>query len=179
MRKKRKTEQHCRSVNETKGSPPESIAWRPLLKKLNKMGDVTKNFSLAELTKSDTAAKYKVSNEPSFDDVQNLRKLAIEVLQPIRDEYGKPIIVTSGYRSKAVNDTLRRLGKQASTTSQHMKGAAADLVPADGNVKALFACVEKMIKTGKLKVGQLIDEYGRWVHVSLPYTKTNQILHFK
>ena len=132
---------------------------------------VTKNFTLSELVASDTATRMGIDNSPDDKATANLRLLATSILQPLRDKYGKPITVTSGYRCKALNKAVGGV-----STSQHLKGEAADLVTDD--VKALFNLAKKMVEGGQIQVGQLIDEYGRWVHISLPDKKhKNQILH--
>lgn len=139
---------------------------------------LTANFTYEELVASDTARKKGIDNRPTAAAEIYIGKLAREVLQPIRDVYKKPIIVTSGYRCEALNKAVG-----GSKTSQHLSGQAADIKAADGDNKALFECIRKLVRNGKLKVGQLIWEYGskeqpRWVHVSLPYSKINQILYY-
>lgn len=103
-------------------------------------------------------------------EIENLRRLCIEVLQPIRDRYGKPIYINSGYRNPQLN---RMVG--GSQSSQHCKGQAADIDT--NNNKELWTLIVDMIKKGEITVGQLIDESNlAWIHISLPYTKKNQIL---
>lgn len=114
---------------------------------------LTKNFSLAELTATNTG----IDNTPPQDIINNLLYLAGKVLQPARERFGKPITVNSGYRSPAVN---KRVGGAAS--SQHLTGQAADITTGSKteNVK-LFAILEKM------DFDQLIDERDMsWIHVS-------------
>ena len=138
---------------------------------------LTKNFSLEELTASATAKAKKIDNTPTPQVRANLEKLCKEVLQPIRDKYGKAITVTSGYRSPKLNTAVGGV-----KTSQHMVGQAAD-IKCTGTSKAyLFNLIKSMIDKKEIKVGQLIWEYGtkqepNWIHVSLPYTKVNQILY--
>lgn len=138
---------------------------------------LTKNFSLEELTASATAKAKKIDNTPTLQVRANLEKLCKEVLQPIRDKYGKAITVTSGYRSPKLNAAVGGV-----KTSQHMVGQAAD-IKCTGTSKAyLFNLIKSMIEKKEIKVGQLIWEYGtkqepNWIHVSLPYTKVNQILY--
>ena len=132
---------------------------------------ITKNFTLSELVASDTATRMGIDNSPDDKATANLRLLATAILQPLRDKYGKPITVTSGYRCTALNKAVGGVA-----TSQHLKGEASDIVCDD--VKALFNLAKKMVESGQIQVGQLIDEYGRWVHISLPSNKhKNQILH--
>ncbi len=141
--------------------------------------ELTKNFTIQELTKSATATRLKIDNTPSQRIIKNLTELATKVLQPIRDKYGKPIIVTSGYRCEQLNKAVGGV-----TFSQHCQGQAADIKSVSDSVddnKALFDLIVKMIKSGEIVVGQLIDEYNYdWLHISTPSNnKTNQILHIK
>ena len=102
----------------------------------------------------------------------NLENLVEKVLDPLREMYGKPIRVNSGYRSMAVN-----LAVKGATTSQHLKGEAADITagsPAEN--RRLF----EMLANGGYPFDQLIDEKQyTWIHVSLKRTGANrrQILH--
>ena len=81
-----------------------------------------KFFTIEELTKSTTAQQKGIKNVPSKEEEQNLIALIENVLDPLREAYGKPIIVTSGYRCPALN---RAVG--GASTSQHMTGQAADI----------------------------------------------------
>ena len=140
---------------------------------------LSESFTLEELTRSVTAKNKGINNYPNNTQLINLRRLAVEVLQPLRNAYGKPIVVTSGLRVPKLN---RLVG--GAVNSQHQYGEAADITsvsdsPEDN--KALFDLAEKLVRTGKIKVGQLIDEYGyNWVHISLPTSKfSDEILHIK
>lgn len=137
---------------------------------------LSKYFTLEELTYSDTAKQKNISNIPTEEHKKNLQKLALEVLDPIREKFGKPIFVNSGYRGPKLN-----IAVGGSKTSQHCNGAAAD-IRCNGSKAQLFKLIESMIKSGEIKVGQLIWEYGtkqepKWIHVSLPYKKVNNILY--
>ncbi len=120
-----------------------------------------KYFSIKELTKSATAQRKGIKNDPSIQEVANLTALIEKVLDPLREAYGRPIIVTSGYRCEKLN---KAVGGAAS--SQHVKGQAADIrsmedTPSEN--KKLFDLIVKL----KLPFDQLINEYGYdWVHVS-------------
>lgn len=135
---------------------------------------MSKHFTLEELLYSKRALDKKIQNLPSFEIVDNLKRLAETVLDPLREEWGSAISVTSGFRSEKLNKELK-----GSPTSQHRFGMAADL--SCKNNKALFNKAKEMIESGQLEVGQLIDEYDySWVHISLPDEKHhNQILHLK
>lgn len=133
--------------------------------------NLTQNFTLEELIKSDVANKYKIDNSPDEKMIKNLKSLCENVLQPIRDRYNKPITVTSGYRCDKLNKKVGGV-----KTSQHLNGEAADLICDDK--KSLFLLIQDMIKKGEIKVGQLINENNfSWIHVSLPTkNKLNQII---
>lgn len=139
---------------------------------------LSKNFTYDELVYSATAERLGLDNTPNEKELDNLKRLANEVLQPIRDKWGRAIIVTSGFRSEKVNKAVGGV-----KTSQHRLGEAADLkIGSKSQNKALFNFILDMIQKGEIKVGQLIDEYNySWVHVSLPREgKTNnQVLHIK
>jgi zinc D-Ala-D-Ala carboxypeptidase len=125
--------------------------------------NLTANFSLHEMTKSETALRKDMPNEPTEADIANLKLLAEKVLQPLRDHYGVGIKVNSGYRSPDVNAAVG-----GSRTSDHCKGQAADIEIA-GVPNATLA---QYIKDS-LQYTQLILEFytpgvpdSGWVHVS-------------
>ena len=130
-----------------------------------------RNFTIQELTASATAAAKKIKNDPTPEAVENLKLLVNNVLDPLRDAYGKPIRVDSGYRSPALNAAVK-----GSKTSQHLKGQAADITGGSKQEnKKLFELAQEL----NLPYCQLIDEKNfSWVHIS--YDKNNvkrQILH--
>lgn len=133
-----------------------------------------KYFTIAELTKSATASRRGIDNTPSSTIKANLTELVDNILDPLREAWGAPIIVSSGYRSPKLN---RAVG--GAKTSQHMYGQAADIrtvsdKPSDN--KKLFDLILKL----NLPYDQLIDEYGyNWIHVSYSPRNRKQILHIK
>lgn len=119
---------------------------------------LTDHFALEELTVSDTAARMGLDNTPPPAIVQNLHALA-EKLEEVRRILGHPIIVSSGFRSLAVN---RVLGSK--DTSAHVQGLACDFIcPAFGTP---IEVAEELAAHGVM-FDQLIHEYGRWVHIGL------------
>ena len=142
------------------------------------MEQFTKNFSYDELIASSTAKRLGLDNTPSEEEKEKLRQLAEEILQPIRDAWKSPIIVNSAYRSEQVNKAVGGV-----KNSQHRQGEAADItIGGKERNRKLFNFIYKLINQGKIKVGQLIDEYNySWIHVSLPRKNkpNNQILHLK
>lgn len=142
------------------------------------MEQFTKNFSYDELIASATAKRLGLDNTPTPEEKEKLRQLAEDILQPIRDAWKSPIVVTSGYRSEEVNKAVGGV-----KTSQHRLGEAADIkVGGKERNRKLFNFIYKLISKGDIKVGQLIDEYSySWIHISLPRKgkENNQILHIK
>ena len=80
------------------------------------------NFSLKEMIKSQTATRKNIDNEPGEEEIENLKLLCENVLQPVRENYGKAVRVNSGYRSPELNSAIG-----GSKTSDHCKGFAADI----------------------------------------------------
>lgn len=142
------------------------------------MEQFTKNFSYDELIASSTAKRLGLDNTPGEEEKEKLRQLAEDILQPIRDAWKSPIIVNSAYRSEEVNKAVGGV-----KNSQHRLGEAADItIGGKERNRKLFNFIYKLINQGKIKVGQLIDEYNySWVHISLPRKNkpNNQILHLK
>lgn len=142
------------------------------------MEQFTKNFSYDELIASATAKRLGLDNTPTPEEKEKLRQLTEDILQPIRDAWKSPIVVTSGYRSEEVNKAVGGV-----KTSQHRLGEAADIkVGGKERNRKLFNFIYKLISKGDIKVGQLIDEYSySWIHISLPRKgkENNQILHIK
>ena len=120
-----------------------------------------KYFTIQELTKSATAQRKGIDNSPSVQVRANLTALIEKVLDPLREAYGKPIVVTSGYRCEKLN---RAVGGAAS--SQHVKGQAADIRSVQDTPEENKKLFDLIVKLG-LPFDQLINEYGfDWVHVS-------------
>jgi hypothetical protein len=126
---------------------------------------LSKHLSLAEVTRSDSAKRKGISNQPSAEHLENFKKLAEKVFEPIRTHFAVPIHISSGYRSKELNAAIG-----GSLTSQHCSGEAID-IDMDGSASGVTnADVFKYIKD-KLEFDQLIWEFGTdknpdWVHVS-------------
>ena len=122
---------------------------------------LTKNFTLDEMCKSRDARKLRIKNVPSPKEVARLKALCENVLQPLRDYLGEPVIINSGYRCPALN-----MAVNGRTSSQHLRGMAADI-----NVKGSIKYARKIIAyiLENLVFDQLILERqgsAIWVHVS-------------
>lgn len=133
-----------------------------------------KYFTIAELTQSDTANKKGIKNIPSKEEENNLVALIDNILDPLRQAYGKPIVVTSGYRCQALNKAVG-----GANTSQHLHGQAVDIRSVSDTReenKKLFDLIQNM----KLPFDQLINEYNfDWIHVSYSNKNRRQILNIK
>ena len=124
---------------------------------------LSKNLSLTEMISSESAKRKGISNQPTEEHINNMKLLAEKVFQPIRDHFGVPINISSGYRSKELNKAIG-----GSQTSQHSKGQAMD-IDMDGSGisnKQIFDWIKS-----NLEFDQLIWEFGTkanpdWVHVS-------------
>lgn len=125
-----------------------------------------KYFTISELIKSETAIKKGIWNGASREAEDNLMALVSAVLDPVREKYGKPIHVSSGYRCKQVNNSL----KNASKTSQHMSGEAADIYT-DAGPKGNYEVGRLIVQLGCFDqvifedVGKS-DMLPQWIHVS-------------
>jgi len=125
---------------------------------------LSKNLTLSEVTKSNTAIKKNIPNQPTKQHLQNLTVLAQNVFQPIREYFNKPIYISSGYRSKELNKYIG-----GASRSQHSKGEAIDIDNDFRNSvtnKEIFDYIKD-----NLDFDQLISEGGTidnpaWIHVS-------------
>jgi hypothetical protein len=126
---------------------------------------LTKNFSLEELTRSDTAERKGIDNSPTAEHIHNLAALCENVLQPLRDKLKHSIRVTSGYRSEKLNNAIG-----GSKTSEHSFGKAADIkliIDGENKSELLYLSILEM----GIPFRQMIWEFGdeetpSWVHIS-------------
>jgi zinc D-Ala-D-Ala carboxypeptidase len=128
---------------------------------------ISKHLSLAEVSRSETAKRKGINNTPSGEHLENFKKLAENVFEPIREHFGVPIHISSGYRSKELNSAVG-----GSSTSQHCSGEAID-IDMDGT-SITNAQIFNFIKDN-LVFDQMIWEFGTdknpdWVHVSYEST---------
>ena len=131
---------------------------------------LSEHLSLNEVTKSNTAKRLGIDNTPTSEHLANLKLVAEKIFEPLRNHFGKPINVSSGYRSKALNDAT----PGSSATSQHCSGEALDLDQDEMNTGVTNKMVFEYIKNN-LNFDQLIWEFGTdanpdWVHVSYEST---------
>ena len=134
---------------------------------------LSENLELAEVLRSESAKRNGIANVPTKEHIENLKILAVNIFQPIRNHFKVPIRISSGYRSKELN---KRIG--GSQTSQHSKGQAID-IDQDGTSitnKQVFDFI-----LNNLDFDQLIWEFGTndnpdWVHVSYSNNNRKQVL---
>ena len=129
-----------------------------------------KYFTIKELCKSSTATQKGIDNTPNSEIVSNLEQLVDKILDPLREKYGKPVRVNSGYRCEKLNKAVG-----GSNTSQHKYGLAADITAGSRlENKKLFALIQQL----NLPFDQLIDEKNySWIHVSISKNPRKQVLH--
>lgn len=124
---------------------------------------LSKNLTLAEAVRSETAKRVGIDNKPTKEHIENLKVTAEKVFQPVRDYFDKPVYVSSMYRSEGLNKAL----KFASKTSMHMTGQAIDIDMDNTSIsnKDIFDYIKD-----NLDFDTLIWEFGdtapSWVHVS-------------
>lgn len=130
------------------------------------------NFELRELLRSDKATKLGINNEPQTISIyQNLFNLIVYLLQPIRDGYGKPMIISSGYRCRELNNAVGGVAD-----SNHLFGLAADINNGSKNNEELFKWISK--HRNELPINELIlGKNSSYVHVSLSRKKLSVLLY--
>lgn len=146
------------------------------------MTNITQNFTLEEYQRSSTAEKYKINNivPPKYKDNMNR---VLSLLQVIRDAWGGPIIISSGYRCPELN---KKVG--GASNSDHVYGAAVDFHTVSNSKEEnhklwnMITCMNTLKKLPQFR--QLINEYNdKWIHISVnnDYNKwkNNQILYVK
>lgn len=125
------------------------------------MTQLTANFSLEELTRSEAADRNGWDNTPNGQEIENLKRLAALLQQVKTAVGGKPVMINSGFRSKKVNDAVG-----SKDTSQHRLGCAADIrVPGMKPREVVEACI-----AAGVPFDQIILEFDSWTHISVPNT---------
>ena len=121
-----------------------------------------KYFTLEEMTRSDVAKREGIDNTPDLPTTEALTALVEDVLDPLREMYGHPIHVTSGYRCEALNKAVG-----GAKTSQHLRGEAADIHTGKrGENAKLYRLIEKYYDYDQLIWEHGTDQEPSWVHVS-------------
>lgn len=126
------------------------------------MTPLSPHFSLEELTFSELALRKGLINDPVLSAVDNLRRLALTLLEPARVLLGAPMHINSGYRSLAVNSMIG-----GATQSAHTFGRAADLVPIGVSLGEAFDHLRSSSTPAPLPFDQIIIECGAWIHIAI------------
>jgi hypothetical protein len=126
---------------------------------------LSKHLSLAEVTRSETAKRNGISNMPTEEHINNFKLLAEKVFEPIREHFGVPIHISSGYRSKALNTAIK-----GSLSSQHCSGEAID-IDMDGSKngvtnKMVFDFIKNNLSFDQVSAEFPVKGNPAWVHVS-------------
>lgn len=115
------------------------------------------NFSISELCKSDKAIQHGIKNTPNLTQIDNMLNLIVYTLQPIRELFQKPVIISSGFRNAQLNKLVGGV-----SNSQHLEGKAADFtIPGETVSGIIFK-----IQTSNIEYDQVLNEYDKWVHIS-------------
>lgn len=115
------------------------------------------NFTISEICKSETASKKNIRNVPGLTELDNILNLIVYCIQPIRDYIKKPMVISSGYRSYALNKEVGGV-----YNSQHCKGQAVDFTVPGMSITETI----NLIRNSGVEYDQIINEYNRWVHIS-------------
>lgn len=125
----------------------------------------SKYFKLEELLKSDTALANQIENLPSWADVENLMEIATMVLDPIREAWGQPLIVTSGFRSAQLNAAVGGV-----PTSAHMEGCAVDIILCSWSIRKvseLYNLIYRLVESEVIDIDQVIYyRKKKMIHIS-------------
>jgi hypothetical protein len=130
-------------------------------------GMITANFSLREMIHSDIAARDGILNVPNGKHLDALTALCENVLQPLRDQLGVPVRISSGFRGRALN-SHKEVG--GAPNSQHLRGEAADIHAKGYTPQQLF---DFIIASG-IVFDQVIQEFDSWVHISYTTRRKNR-----
>lgn len=118
---------------------------------------ISKHFALEEMTLSQTAVRNGIDNTPSAIEIENLKHLCSEILDPLCDRFNLNIYVSSGYRCEELNDKIG-----GAKNSAHIQGLACDIMAEGMTANELY----ELIKSSGIPYTQCIQEFNRWVHVS-------------
>ena len=122
---------------------------------------LSKNFTLNEFIKSETAEKLNISNTPTNEQIETMIYICQKLLEPLREHFNKPIIVTSGFRSKRLNEAVS--GSKRSHHRYIDQYGAVDFVIKDITTDQTIRAIKEM----NLEYEQCIDEFERWIHIAL------------
>jgi hypothetical protein len=129
---------------------------------------ISKHLSLAEVSRSETAKRKGINNTPSGEHLENFKKLAENIFEPIREHFGVPIHISSGYRSKELNAAVG-----GSATSDHCVGSAIDIDQENSSItnNQVFNFIKDNLKFKQLIAEFPVNGQLSWVHVA--YNENN------
>ncbi|MBL4751990.1 MAG: peptidase M15 [Flavobacteriales bacterium] len=132
--------------------------------------ELSKNFTLAEMTRSDTAEREGIDNTPDKKAEEYLERVCNEILQPVREHYGVPITPSSGFRCEALNSAIG-----GSPKSQHMLGQAVDFTVPGIDIVNLARWIRDNVEFDQLILEQ--RQLGKaWIHCSISEKNRNEVL---
>ncbi|MDD6516750.1 MAG: D-Ala-D-Ala carboxypeptidase family metallohydrolase [Prevotella sp.] len=130
---------------------------------------LSEHFKLFEFTRSGVALDRNLNNTPNDEQIEAMRALCQNILEPLRRQYG-PIVISSGFRSKTIN---RLVG--GSPTSQHLSGEAADIVVSSPErANAIYAFISRNLDFDQLIFEPIYSPKPRWIHVSYTTKRPNR-----
>lgn len=146
--------------------PQKRIDGEPIMNinEIRKTDKLSEHFRLSEFLKSQTASRKGISNNPTDEHLKNIKVLVDNVLQPLREDLGMPLVITSGYRSEELNEEIG-----GSETSQHSKGQAADIECFGMSNRKLAEYIRDNFEFDQLILEFYDPDEGEnsgWVHVS-------------
>jgi len=122
---------------------------------------LSNNFTLEELIISQTALRNNIDNIPNEEETENLKQLCINILQPLRDDYQLPLVISSGFRSKELSSLVG-----SKPTSQHCSGSAADFTIPGVDNKKVFKHIIENLPFDQAILEYYTEENGGWIHIS-------------
>ena len=129
-----------------------------------------KYFKISEFTQSHTATAHSIANVPTAEAVKNLEALVTCVLDPVREAWGTPIIVSSGYRCEELN---KRVG--GAQYSYHLRGMAADIYAKNGYTERLYELIQHFFCQRKIGITECYYDYARgYIHIAYDCEEFNE-----
>ena len=133
---------------------------------VNKLSNLSDHFTYIEMVESDYALRHNIDNTPNLKQVKNLAYLCTRILEKIREHYGVPIFITSGFRNKKVNKGVGGYKK-----SQHKEGEAADFIVHKNLVSKVWKWI---VEDSGLDFDCCILEFNTWIHISYKWKGDNR-----
>ena len=136
--------------------------------------NLTRNFTLSELTKSDTAIRKGINNNPSPEQIENLKALAVNVLQPIRSHFDKPLIISSGFRCAQLCLEIGSSVNSQHTASDESAAADFEIPGVDNRELARWIRYNLEVDQGILEFYKDGEPSSGWIHCSYSRNSNRQ-----